>query len=545
MRFFSTSTRLTTHSSRPSNPAQTLLTGAILCLSALALSGCVASASPIPPPVVKTISPEKKVTVLADPTAAGLAVEASKTLFAKSSTVVIASTADPLAQKTATAIAVRWGVPLLLVAETPVAPTGDGPAGDAPDPSLNAALQRELSRLGVREVATVDMLNAGDTLRSAGVTVSGSKEAGSKEAGVTVVDAKTTTHRRITVAPRPGVAVVVTADPRAAAATATARAAGASLHALPIGVTDLQASATAITFLHSSQTSHTVLIGADFSSLRNPDWSVAAARTGYQLAGGGQRLFPAHRFVALYGAPGVPGLGVAGEQDAAATIARAQAVAATYAPLSTVPVMPMLELIATVAAADAGADGNYSNELPIEALEPLVDAATKAGLYVVLDLQPGRSTFLEQAKRYLPLLQKHGVGLALDPEWRLGPNQLPLQQIGSVDASEINSVSEWLAGVVSDGALAPKMLVLHQFTTRMITDRASIDTSHQQLELVLHVDGQGAQPDKQATWRALHTDAPAALWWGWKNFYDEDRPMLTPEQTLSEVEPQPQLITYQ
>ncbi len=535
MRFFSSPTRRTTHASLPVSRTGALLAGAVICLSALLLPGCVASTSLTIAPVVKTISPEKKVTVLADPTAAGLAVEASETLFAKSSTVVVASTTNPSAQKTAATIAVRWGVPLLLAAETPVAPTGEGPAGVAATQSPNAALQRELSRLGVREVATVDLLDARDALRSAGVTV----------AGRTVVDAKTTAHRRITTAPQPGVAVVVTADPLAAAATATARAAGASLHALPTGVTDLQASATAITFLHSSQTSRTLLIGADFSSVRDPDWSVAAARNGYQLAGGGQRLFPAHRFVALYGAPGVPGLGVAGEQDTAATIARAQAVAAAYEPLSTVPVMPMLELIATVAAADAGADGNYSNELPIEVLEPLVEAATQAGLYVVLDLQPGRSTFLEQAQRYLPLLQKHGVGLALDPEWRLGPNQLPLRQIGSVDASEINSVSQWLAGVVSDGGLAPKMLVVHQFTTRMITDRANIDTSHQQLELVLHVDGQGAQPDKQATWRALHTDAPAALWWGWKNFYDEDRPMLTPEQTLSEVSPQPQLITYQ
>jgi hypothetical protein len=32
--------------------------------------------------------------------------------------------------------------------------------------------------------------------------------------------------------------------------------------------------------------------------------------------------------------------------------------------------------------------------------------------------------------------------------------------------------------------------------------------------------------------------------WGWKNFYDEDTPMLTPAQTLA-VEPTPVFVSYQ
>ena len=62
---------------------------------------------------------------------------------------------------------------------------------------------------------------------------------------------------------------------------------------------------------------------------------------------------------------------------------------------------------------------------------------------------------------------------------------------------------------------------------------------------MVHADGQGAQPDKQATWAALRAGAPEGLWWGWKNFHDEDLPMLTPEQTTEQVRPQPQLISYQ
>ena len=69
-----------------------------------------------------------------------------------------------------------------------------------------------------------------------------------------------------------------------------------------------------------------------------------------------------------------------------------------------------------------------------------MDAAREAGVYVMLDLQPGRTDFLTQAKRYEELLAQPHVGLALDPEWRLGPQQLHLEQIGSVGIDEVNSV---------------------------------------------------------------------------------------------------------
>ena len=32
---------------------------------------------------------------------------------------------------------------------------------------------------------------------------------------------------------------------------------------------------------------------------------------------------------------------------------------------------------------------------------------------------------------------------------------------------------------------------------------------------------------------------------GWKNFYDEDTPTLSPEQTMSQVVPTPDLVTYE
>jgi hypothetical protein len=272
---------------------------------------------------------------------------------------------------------------------------------------------------------------------------------------------------------------------------------------------------------------------------------VRAARGGFQLPGGGQLLFDDRQFVALYGTPGSSVLGVLGEQDAAAAVQRAHDVAAPYAALTDETVVPAFEIIATVASAGPGPDGNYSNELPIEGLRPWVDAAGAAGMYVVIDLQPGRTDFLTQAQQYRSLLELPHVGLALDPEWRLEPDEVHLRQIGSVDAAEVNSVATWLADLTREHGLPQKMLVLHQFRLDMISDRQALDLSRPELAVVVHVDGQGAPADKQTTWAAIMRDAPAGLHWGWKNFYDEDLPMLTPEETMAEVAPVPDLVTYQ
>ena len=120
-----------------------------------------------------------------------------------------------------------------------------------------------------------------------------------------------------------------------------------------------------------------------------------------------------------------------------------------------------------------------------------------------------------------------------------------LRQIGSVQIDEVNRVANWLAALTSAKALPQKLLVLHQFRLDMLPGRERLDTSRDELAVMIHADGQGAQGDKQATWRALHQNPPAGISWGWKNFYDEDLPMLTPEQTIAQVDPTPSFISYQ
>ena len=78
----------------------------------------------------------------------------------------------------------------------------------------------------------------------------------------------------------------------------------------------------------------------------------------------------------------------------------------------------------------------------------------------------------------------------------------------------------------------------------MIGDRAQLDTSFKELSYLIQMDGQGAQPVKQETWRTILQDAPPNTFFGWKNFFDEDKPVLTPLETM-QVAPQPWYVSYQ
>jgi hypothetical protein len=269
-----------------------------------------------------------------------------------------------------------------------------------------------------------------------------------------------------------------------------------------------------------------------------------AATTTPELPGGGRVLFPGHRLVALYGHPGAASLGVLGEQGVAASVERAQRVARPYRRLSEVPVVPAFEIIATVAQRSRGGDGDYSGESSVRALRPWVEAAGRAGMLVVLDLQPGRADLLDQAQRYRSLLRLSYVGLAVDPEWKLGRHQRPLHQIGSIGAAEINRTSAWLAGLVRAGGLPQKLFVVHQFRLSMIGHEERLRTDHPELALLVHMDGQGGAAQKLATWRAVRDARPRGARLGWKNFYDEDHPMFSPERTMAR-HPQPVMISYQ
>jgi hypothetical protein len=331
-------------------------------------------------------------------------------------------------------------------------------------------------------------------------------------------------------------------DVGAIAAAATARSAGARV--LAVHGDDPRADPAAIQALSAASPGQVLAVGAGFGAAGVLAAKIAVAETGVQLPGGGQVLFPMHRIVALYGHPGVAALGALGAQNLVASIARVRAIAAEYQPLSTVRVIPAFEIIATVAEGSAGPDGLYSYQTPVETLRHWVHRATSAGLYVVLDLQPGRASLLAQAKHYRSLLRLPDVGLALDPEWQLQPGQMPLHQIGTVSAADVNGVISWLAALTARYQLPQKLLVVHQFRLSMISDESSLATRYSDLAIVIHMDGQGTPANKYQTWAAVTAAAPRGVFFGWKNFFVKDHPMLSPAQTMVQ-RPQPVMISYQ
>jgi hypothetical protein len=271
--------------------------------------------------------------------------------------------------------------------------------------------------------------------------------------------------------------------------------------------------------------------------------TVAPAVPQFELPGGGSVLFPGRRLVAIYGHPGDGNLGVLGEQPVDAAVQRAAEVATAYAALGDEPVVPAFEIIATVASSEAGDDGDYSLESSLDHLRPWVDAAAAAGLYVILDLQPGYTDFLTQAQRYEELLAQPHVGLALDPEWRLAPGERHMSDIGQVSAEEVNRVTAWLAELTRRHQLPQKLLVLHQFRLDMLPDRANIHLAPE-VALVVQMDGLGDQETKLETWQAITTGGPAGIHFGWKNFYDEDLPVRPPAEVVALV-PSPVYVSYQ
>ena len=276
------------------------------------------------------------------------------------------------------------------------------------------------------------------------------------------------------------------------------------------------------------------------------EWEFRVLISGLQLPGGGFRILPEdapRRYVAFYGHSDTTTLGVLGEQGPEATLDRMQTFLTAYASDGRVTI-PTFEMLASVASASIS-DGDYSYEWPIETFDDWVRVAEENDVYIVLDLQPGRDDFLTQAKQYEELLKLPFVGLALDPEWRLKPNQVHLKQVGQVDAAEVNLVVDWLADLVRDNGLPQKMIILHQFRIHMIQDRPALQY-RPELQMIIQMDGDGTEPQKDSTYRTLTRGTEDDHWsWGWKNFFDEDEPgPPTPESTIGKM-PTPVYVSYQ
>lgn len=499
-----------------------------------------AAATPDPQPLA-VAQPVKRVILPADPVAAS--IEASTAGFTSAQVAIVAAEDS----WTAASYAAALGIPVLLAGAEPTQQVrdeldrlgvrvvlADGVAPDAQWGSgrdvfpLAAGARAVADGLGIRLTYVGDL--AGDEGVEEALTTLGTVIYDEEPASASAFKIDVGAARR-----SPG-SVVLTDGTNLAAVGTSVGAGGRALLSGP----DPRADAKMVAALGKA----TGVVASFAAEDPDLDWKVATAASGVQLPGGGQLVFGGKRYVALYGSPHNGALGVLGEQGVEETVARAGETAASYGALTDEKVIGALEIIVTVASGGPGGDGNYSTEWDPEGFKPLIEAAQAAGQYVVLDFQPGRSEFLSQVKAYEELLAYPNVGVALDPEWRLHAGELPLAQSGHVDIAEVNAVVSYLADFVRENALPQKLLVLHQFQVQMLRDIDQLDQSRAELAYLIHVDGQGTQEAKANTWQTLLENAPSVEHWGWKNFYDEDRPMLTPEQTY-QLQPRPDFVSYQ
>ncbi|MDF1605183.1 hypothetical protein [Nocardioides sp. YIM 152315] len=267
----------------------------------------------------------------------------------------------------------------------------------------------------------------------------------------------------------------------------------------------------------------------------------AAARPVPELPGGGTRIFAGNRFlVAYYGTAQTAALGVLGESDPDTMDRRLRRAAAPFRRPG-LPMRHVYELIVTVADASPGPDGNYSHDIPRAEVRRYLRAAHRNHALLLLDVQPGRSGFLETARRWEWALRDPWVGLALDPEWRMGPHEVPGRTIGQVRAREVNRTSAWLARLATDRGLPEKLFVLHQFRTDMIPDVAGV-RPRANLSMVQHVDGFGTRQQKLATYH--HVARPRQFAMGFKLFYDEDVRRMGPRQVHA-IRPRVRFVSFQ
>ena len=236
-------------------------------------------------------------------------------------------------------------------------------------------------------------------------------------------------------------------------------------------------------------------------------------------------------------------MGILGEIKPDSMLARLAKQAAAYAAVDSArPALPALELIATVAQAGPGKSGQYRARMPDTLIARVMGWAEANRYLVILDIQTGRSTVASEMVPLMKYLARPYVHLALDPEFSIGATKIPGKVIGRMDAADVNVASSMLAALVDSLKLPPKMLIVHRFTSPMLSNHQKIKLDPR-VQIVIDMDGFGPPRLKYGSYKAYVHDRPVQ-YAGFKLFYKNDKPMLTPAQVM-EMDPVPLFIMYQ
>jgi hypothetical protein len=256
----------------------------------------------------------------------------------------------------------------------------------------------------------------------------------------------------------------------------------------------------------------------------------------------GVRL-PRDRVVAYYGNPLEPAMGILGLAPSSDMLDKLhQQVAAYGAADRRRPIRAALELVTPAAQKSPGKDGLYRARMSPALIDRVAAWAEADHDLLILDVQLGRSSVADELAVLAPYLRRPYVHLALDPEFAMGAHEVPGRVIGSLDADQINEAIDTLDDLVGTDRLPPKLLIVHRFTEQMVThtDRIAPKPS---VQVVMTMDGFGSPSLKEDSYRAYVHDRKVEFA-GVKLFYDQDKPLLSPEETLA-LDPTPDVVIYQ
>lgn len=263
-----------------------------------------------------------------------------------------------------------------------------------------------------------------------------------------------------------------------------------------------------------------------------------------ELPRGGTEIFPEFRLFGYSGLPGSPGMGRLGIGDLDEKVEEMEERGAEYA--GGRPILPVLELIATVVHPVPGADGMFRTYIPESIIQDHLDAARRHDGILLLNIQPGRAAFIDEVRHYEKWLVEPDVGVALDPEWAVSEGQVPGRVYGSTTGAELSEVAAYLSELVEANKLPEKVMVYHQVHPGVVRDELDMEEAPG-VVVIKSVDGIGAASDKIKTYNLVNETKPDFVVPGFKLFYEEDLvlgPIMTGEEVLA-LDPQPEYILFE
>jgi hypothetical protein len=268
-------------------------------------------------------------------------------------------------------------------------------------------------------------------------------------------------------------------------------------------------------------------------------------KTVYPLAGA---ILPYHRIVAFYGNLYSKRMGVLGELPKQQMLQKLDYEVSRWRKAdASVTTIPALHYIAITAQNNHGENNSHRLRMPHTQIDIVLSWANEINGLVFLDIQVGHSTLQDELPTLIKYLQLPIVHLGIDPEFSMKNEDPPGTKIGSYSAEDINYAIRFLARIVRENKLPPKVLIVHRFTQKMVTDYKKIKPLPE-VQVVMNMDGFGNKTLKKSTYRAYIFKEPVQFT-GFKLFYKNDTKgnsagLYSPEELLR-FTPKPIYIQYQ